>query len=174
MIPRRISEYLDSHAVPYQRKLHRRVITAQELAATVHVPGRRVAKSVMVKANGRVFIALLPATELVDEDRLASALGVPTVRLLHESEFERLFPDCEAGAEPPFGGLYNVPIVIDSALAGAETILFCAGSHEEAIEMRYEDFYRLEGQPPVGAFARIRNGRNAPSSWSDWPQWCER
>ena len=171
MIPRQIVEYLDSHAVPYQRRLHRRVITAQELAATVHVPGRRVAKSVMVKANGQVWIAVLPATEVLDEDRLASVLDAPTVRLLHESEFEGLFPDCEAGAEPPFGGLYGLPVVIDSALAEAESIVFRAGSHEEAIEMRYGDFYRLEKEPRVGAIGRTRT--SAPSLWSDWPQWRE-
>jgi Ala-tRNA(Pro) deacylase len=173
MIPGRIIEYLHSHGVPYERRLHRRVITAQELAATVHVPGRRVAKSVMVEANGQVWIALLPATELVDEDRLASVLNVPAVRLLDESEFEGLFPDCEPGAEPPFGGLYGLPVVIDSALAEAETILFRAGSHEEAIEMRYDDFYRLEWEPKVGAIGRAQERTSTAPLWSDWPQWCE-
>jgi len=174
MIPGRIIEYLHGHAVPYQRHPHRRVITAQELAATIHMPGRSVAKSVLVKADDRVWIAVLPATELVDEDRLASVLDVPTVRLLHESEFEGLFADCEPGAEPPFGGLYGLPVVIDSALAETESILFRAGSHEEAIEIRYEDFYRLEGEPKVGAFGRTETPATPPSAWSDWPQWCER
>ncbi len=173
MIPGRIIEYLRSHGVSYERRLHRRAITAQELAATVHVPGRRVAKSVLVKADGQVFVAVLPATEMVDEDRLATVLGVERVRLLHESEFEGLFPDCEPGAEPPFGGLYGLPVVIDSALCDADTILFRAGSHEEAIAMRYEDFYGLEREPRVGAFGRIQDRPSGPPLWSDWPQWCE-
>lgn len=173
MIPGRIIEYLDSHHVPYERRLHPRAITAQELAATLHVPGRRVAKSVMVKANGQIWIAVLAATELVDEDRLASVLDAPAVRLLHESEFDGLFPDCEPGAEPPFGSLYGLPVVIDSALADAETILFRAGSHEEAIEMRFDDFYGLESEPKIGAIGRA-DRRTSPSPlWNDWPQWCE-
>jgi len=132
------------------------------------VPGRRVAKSVMVKANGQAWIAVVPATEVLDEDRLAAVLDAPAVRLLHESEFEGLFPDCEPGAEPPFGGLYGLPVVIDSALAEAETIVFRAGSHEEAIEMRYQDFYRLEKEPKVGAIGRTRT--STPPVWSDWPE----
>jgi Ala-tRNA(Pro) deacylase len=171
MIPRRIIEYLDSHDAPYERLLHRRAITAQELAATVHVPGRRVAKSVMVKANGQVWIAVLPATELVDEDRLAAVLDADAVRLLHESEFEGLFPDCEPGAEPPFGGLYGLPVIVDPALAEAEAIVLRAGSHEEAIEMRFDDFYRLEQEPRVANIGRAPI--STPQLWSDWPQWCE-
>ncbi|MGZ6144045.1 MAG: aminoacyl-tRNA deacylase [Myxococcales bacterium] len=156
MIPQRIVDYLEQHAVPYERRLHRRAITAQELAATVHVPGRRVAKSVLVEAGGKVFIAVLPAIENVDVERLARVLGVPQARLLHETEFESLFPDCEPGAEPPFGGLYGLPVVIDSALAEVNRIIFRAGSHEEAIELRYADFFRLENEPVVGAFGRPR------------------
>jgi Ala-tRNA(Pro) deacylase len=120
MIPQRIAEYLESHAVQYESRLHRRAITAQELAATVHVPGRRVAKSVMVKAGEKVWIAVLPATEVVDEKSLAAVLDAPTVRLLRESEFQGLFPDCEAGAEPPFGGLFGLPVVVDSTPGSTE------------------------------------------------------
>jgi Ala-tRNA(Pro) deacylase len=168
MIPKRIIEYLHSHAVPYQRRLHQRAITAQELAATVHVPGRRVAKSVMVSANGQVWIAVLPATKVIDNDSLSMVLDAPAVRLMQESEFEGFFPDCEPGAEPPFGGLYGIPVVIDSALAEAESIVFRAGSHEEAIEMRYEDFLWLEKQPKVGPIGRTQT--SAPPVWSDWPE----
>ena len=167
MIPERIAKYLQRHLVPFDRWPHRRAITAQELAATIHAPGRRVAKSVMVEAGGKVWIALLPATKILDLDRLASLLGVPGARLLSEPEFKGLFPDCEPGAEPPFGTLYGLPVVVDSALTGAHRVLFRAGSHEEAIEMSWEDFYRLEGEPFVGDI-----GRPQPVStpWDDWPE----
>lgn len=168
MIPRRIVEYLEAHGVPYERLLHRRAITAQELAAVVHVPGRRLAKSVLVKAGKEIWIAVLPATEIVDLERLAAVLGVPAARLLREPEFEGLFPDCEAGAEPPFGGLYGLPVVVDSALTGADRLVFRAGSHEEAIEMRYNDFCRLENELLVGAIGRPQP--NSPPVWSDWPE----
>lgn len=168
MIPRNIVEYLDNHAVPYRRRPHKLAITAQELAATIHVPGRRVAKSVLVKAEGQVWIAVLPATEVIDEGRLAAAVDAPGVRLLHEAEFEAFFPGCEPGAEPPFGGLYGLPVVIASSLAEEESIVFRAGSHVEAIEMRYEDFCRLEKDAKVAAIGRARS--NVAPTWSDWRQ----
>ena len=168
MIPRNILEYLHEHAVPWQRRVHRVAITAQELAETIHVPGRRVAKSVLVKADGQVFIAVLPATEVIDEGRLASALEAGTIRLLREPEFEAFFPGCEPGAEPPFGGLYGLPVVIDSGLAGEDVVVFRAGSHVEAIEMRYEDFLRLEKSPRVAAIGRSRS-KVAPT-FSQWRQ----
>lgn len=168
MIPQRIVDYLESHGVPYERLMHRRAITAQELAATVHVPGRRVAKSVLVKAGDTIWIAVVPATEIVDEERLAAMLGVPSARLLHESEFEPLFPDCEPGAEPPFGGLYGLPVVVDSTLAESDKVVFRAGSHEEAIEMRYDDFDKLENGPRLGSIGRVQP--SAPRPYNDWPE----
>src|SRR5256886_11525885 len=101
MIPQQIVEYLERNAVAYERHPHRRACSAQELAASMHVPGRRVAKSVIVKGGDQIWIAVLPATEVVDEKRLAEVLGVPSVRLLHEADFESLFAGCEPGAEPP-------------------------------------------------------------------------
>src|SRR2546428_12579085 len=98
----------------------------------MHVRGRRVAKSVIVKGGDQIWIAVLPATEVVDEERLAEVLGVPSVRLLHQADFERLFARCEPGAEPPFGALFGLPVVADSALARAGRIGLCARSHEEA------------------------------------------
>lgn len=168
MIPPGIVDYLERHSIPYQRRLHRRAVTAQELAATVHVPGRRVVKSVLVKAGEKTWIAVLPATGIVDEARLAAAVGAPAVRLLREPEFEGLFPDCEAGAEPPFGGLYGIPIIIDSALDDAGRLIFRAGSHEEAIELDSDDFCRLENEPPVRAISRAQpSPAHLSSDWSE-------
>ena len=168
MIPQNIVRYLESHGVPYERRVHRLAITAQELAATLGVPGSRVAKSVLVKAEGQVFIAVLPATEVIDEERLAAALDAAAVRLLHEPEFETFFPDCEPGAEPPFGGLYGLPVLIDSSLAEEERIIFRAGSHVEAIEMAYEDFCRLESEAKVVPIGRARS--SVAPTWTDWRQ----
>jgi len=154
VIPDPIVEYLEKRSVPYERRSHRRALTAQEVAACMHVTGYRVAKSVIVEAGGRTWIAVLPAAEVVDEDRLAALLGGP-VRFVAEQEFTSLFPGCEAGAEPPFGGLYGLPVVVDSTLAGADSVVFRAGSHEEALELRYQDFAALEHGPMVGSFARI-------------------
>jgi len=168
MIPREIVDHLEKNAVSYERHPHRRACTAQELAAAMHVPGRRVAKSVIVKGGDRIWIAVLPATEVVDADRLAAVLGTPSVRLLAEADFEGLFAGCEPGAEPPFGRLFGLPVVVDSALAEADRIVFRAGSHEECIEIRYEDFRRLEGNPVTGAFGH--RPANVPRVWDEWPE----
>jgi len=153
VIPDQIVEYLEKRNVPYERRSHRRALTAQEVAACMHVTGYRVAKSVIVDAGGRTWIAVLPAAEEVDEELLAALIGGP-VRLVGEQEFTSLFPECEAGAEPPFGGLYGLPVVVESTLASADRVVFRAGSHEEAVELRYQDFADLEHRPTVGLFGR--------------------
>src|SRR5439155_398310 len=104
---------------------------------------------------GKRLIPALPPAEIVDPVRLASALGADRVRILHESEFLDLFKDCEVGAEPPFGALYGLPVVMDRSLAQAPgPLVFRAGSHEEALEMKPEDFVRLE-KPRLADFAVV-------------------
>lgn len=168
MIPRRLIDSLEHHCIPYDLRLHSRAVTAQEVAKTLHVPGRRVVKSVLVEAGGKIWIAVLPAIAFVDWERLATSLGVPAVRPLRETEFQGLFPDCEAGAEPPFGALYGLPIIVDSTLVEAGRLIVRAGSHEEAIEIDYDDFSRLENELHVGAFSRASSDAGQP--WSDWPE----
>jgi Ala-tRNA(Pro) deacylase len=154
MIPKRITDYLDSVHVGYRRLPHETAITAQDLAAALRISGRRVAKSVIVEAEGQRFIAVLPANEMLDEGRLAAALGARSVRLLTESEFTSLFPDCDPGAEPPFGRLFDLPVVMDSSLADRNlNLIFRAGSHTEAVELRYFDFERME-RPIEAAIGR--------------------
>jgi Ala-tRNA(Pro) deacylase len=168
MISRQIVDFLEKHDVSYERHAHPRACTAQELAAAMHVPGRRVAKSVIVKGGDQIWIAVLPASEVVDEKLLAALLGVPSVRLLDEADFASFFPGCEPGAEPPFGSLFGLPVVVDSTLAEAERIVFRAGSHDEAMEIRYEDFRRLERDPKTGSFGCP--AANAPRVWDEWPE----
>jgi Ala-tRNA(Pro) deacylase len=168
MIPNRIIDYLEEHGVPYERHVHRRAFTAQELAAAMHVTGRRVAKTVVVGIADRVWLAVLPASESIDVARLESVLRARFVRILPEAEFARLFPECERGAEPPFGRLYGLPVVVDADLAEAERIVFAAGTHEEAIEMRYEDFADLEERPLVGRFGYVPEV--SPRVWTEWPE----
>ncbi|MFZ5470530.1 MAG: aminoacyl-tRNA deacylase [Myxococcota bacterium] len=151
MISNRIVDYLKRNKVPFTRRWHPRAITAQEVAASIHVTGYRVAKSIIVEADGQKRITVLPAAERIDERRLAEALGAKQVRLCTEAEFAELFPDCELGAEPPFGALYGLPVIVDGTLASDEAVVFRAGSHEETIEMRYDDFERLE-RPKVASF----------------------
>jgi Ala-tRNA(Pro) deacylase len=148
----RIDEFLTGHHVPFTRLPHRSTYTANRVAEVLHVPGKEVAKSVLVRTGHGHVLAVLPATHRVDLERLRRDLGEEQVGLATEAEMERIFPDCERGAMPPFGSLYQVPTVVDESLAGDEEIVFEGQSHDEAIRMTYRDYEAVE-HPRVGHFA---------------------
>lgn len=148
----RLEAYLRDNNVPFQVQHHPRVYTAQEVAAVEHIPGKLLAKVVMVVADGKLVMLVLPATHRVDLAKVGAVLGAREVRLAREAEFAAAFPDCEVGAEPPFGNLYQVPVYVDRALAEDETIVFRAGSHTDTMSLKTADFARLV-QPTVAEFA---------------------
>jgi Ala-tRNA(Pro) deacylase len=153
MPPRAVVEFLDRQRTPYQVLRHVRTYTAQGSAASLHVPGRDFAKPVMLKTGeGHLVMAVVPAPRTVDLGAAEQALGV-TVELAREAEFAPRFPDCEVGAEPPFGQLYGIPVYVDESLGRDPEIVFNAGTHGEAIRMRYEDFERLV-RPAVARLSR--------------------
>jgi Ala-tRNA(Pro) deacylase len=154
MIPAKIIQYLDGKGINYRRIPHARAVSAQELATTLHISGERVVKTVLIEAESERCLAVLPACEHLDEALIADVLGARSIRVLEEAEFKDLFPDCEVGAEPPFGRLYDIKVVLDDSLADRnEDLVFRAGSHEEAVEMRYIDYERIE-RPIVAHIAR--------------------
>ncbi len=149
----KLHEFLDANGVQYQVVTHRQAFTAQEVAATEHVSGKEVAKVVMLRSGSEFLMSVLPAPYLVDLDRAERVTGKPHLVLATEAEFKGLFPQCEAGAMPPFGNLYNLPVYVDAALTHDEYIIFNAGTHTQTVRMKYADFARLV-QPKVGSFAR--------------------
>jgi Ala-tRNA(Pro) deacylase len=151
-----LEAYLREKQVPFDVRHHPRAITAQEVAASEHVPGKMLAKTVMVLADGKMVMLALPAPYQVDVDKAGKVLGVE-VRLAHEEEFENTFPDCEVGAMPPFGNLYEVPVYVEAALAEDETIVFRAGTHTDTMSLSYADFERLV-EPTISEFAASRLG----------------
>lgn len=140
---KKVKYFLDEHDVTYQSIPHSRAFTAQGVAASAHVPGREVAKTVMVKVDDEMAMAVLPASYRVNFELLASLIGADNVELASEEEFRQLFPDCEVGAMPPFGNLYGMEVYVTESLAEDEQIAFNAGSHTELIQMSYQDFERL-------------------------------
>jgi Ala-tRNA(Pro) deacylase len=143
MIADRVRSFLDKNQVKYAVIQHSPAFTAPEIAASAHVPGREMAKSVMVKIEDRFAMIVLPSSKRVSLDEVQRIVGTEKVRLAHEHEFEKLFPDCEAGAMPPFGNLYALDVYVHPALTQDEMIAFNAGSHTEILRMRYADFERL-------------------------------
>lgn len=150
----RLEAYLREHGVAYNLQHHARAYTAQEVAAAEHLPGKLLAKVVMAYADGRLAMLAIPASRRVDLARLAEVFGAKDVRLAHEIEFAACFPDCEVGAMPPFGNLYQVPVYVDRELAEDETIVFQAGTHTDTMSIQYADFERLV-QPEVADFRAL-------------------
>jgi Ala-tRNA(Pro) deacylase len=148
-----IHEFLREAHVPYTVVPHRPAFTAQEEAAATHVPGRDWAKVVACVIDGSPVEAVVPAPSYVNLERLRELAGGNAIRLAHEEELRRLFPDCELGAMPPFGPLYGQTVYVDAALASEERIVFNAGTHRDAIAMRWNDFVKMVN-PIVGKFAQ--------------------
>ncbi len=142
-ICKRLKDFLDKNKVKYQVAGHPEVYTAQEIAAALHVPGKELAKVVIIKAGERFVMTVLPASWRIDMARLKDALKAKEINLATEKEFESLFPDCEVGAMPPFGNLYGVDVYVDRALTEDEEIFFQAGNHIESIKMNYKDYSQL-------------------------------
>lgn len=150
---RRLREYLDENSVPYDVSSHHEAYTAQEVAASLHVPGKKLVKVVIVKAGGKFVMAVMPSTEKIDMDKMREVLKSDDVRLATEEEFKDLFPGCDVGAMPPFGNLYNLDVYVDKALTEDREIIFQGGTHTDTVNMNYEDFANLV-KPIVADFGK--------------------
>ena len=138
-----LTQFLDSSAVKYTTVKHSMAYTAQELAALAHVPGREWAKTVMVKLDGKMAMAVLPASRRVVFDLLKLASGARLAELATEREFRDLCPGCEVGAMPPFGNLFGMDVFVDQELAEDAEISFSAGTHTDMVRLPFADFVRL-------------------------------
>ena len=136
-------EFLDSHQIKYLVISHSVAYTAQGIAALVHLSGKKLAKTVIVKIDGVLAMAVVPASLHVDLDLLRTAAGVGAVEVATEQEFKDAFPDCETGAMPPFGNLYDMAVYADTSFAENEEITFNAGTHRELMRMGWRDLTRL-------------------------------
>jgi Ala-tRNA(Pro) deacylase len=148
----RLDDFLTQCQAPYRRLHHEPVYTANRIAQILHVRGKEMAKSVLVRTSSGYVVAVLPANYRIDLEQLCHDLGDVDVELACEDEMEQLFPDCERGAVPPFGSLYHLTTMVDESLAEDKEIVFEGPNHEEAIGMAYQDYAMLE-HPRLGHFA---------------------
>jgi Ala-tRNA(Pro) deacylase len=147
----KLKAFLDEHKIKYVSIKHSEAFTAQEVAASAHISGKELAKTVIVKIHGQPAMAVLPANRKVVIQDLRDLTGEEKVSFAEESEFKTMFPDCQPGAMPPFGNLYGMEVYVAPGLANQEEIAFNAGTHTEVIQMAYRDFERLV-QPKVLGF----------------------
>jgi len=143
MLENRLKENLEAHKVPYTTINHSQAFTAMEIAEFAHVPGHELAKTVMVRMDGKLAMAVLPSTQRVNLEALRSNTGAAKVEIAHERDFCDNFPGCEVGAMPPFGNLYGMDVYVEPHLAADKEIAFNGGNHTELVKMAYDDFERL-------------------------------
>ena len=156
-IPKRLIECLGENKVSYDVLHHPEAVTAQRIAQAEHVKGRHHAKVVMAKSGDQHLMIVLPADHHIDLEKIEKAVG-KSVSLDNEKEFKPLFPDCVIGAMPPFGNLYDLPTYVDKSLAEQHYIVFEAGTHTDAIKMRYRDYEKIV-KPKVNDLAiKSRSG----------------
>jgi len=143
MPSKKLKSFLDENKVKYISIKHSSAYTAQEIAAIAHIPGKDLAKTVIIKIDGKMAMAVLPASYKVSFDNLKNIIGAKEIRLAYEQEFIDKFPDCEVGAMPPFGNIYGMDVFVAESLADDEEIAFNACNHTELIKMSFSDFEKL-------------------------------
>lgn len=148
----KLKNFLDEKQVRYVSIKHSEAFTAQEIAASAHIPGKEMAKTVILDIDGKMAMAVVPASYHVDFTLLEKEVGATRISLATEESFKEMFPDCELGAMPPFGNLYDMDVYVSKSLAEDEEIFFNAGSHTELIRLNYKDFEKLV-QPKVLRFS---------------------
>jgi len=150
-VAKKLEEVLKANKAKYEKIVHAEAFTSQHTAQAEHTPGKIVAKVVIVKADGKDAMLVVPSTHKLDLNKVKKYLGAKDARLASEQEFEKLFPDCEKGAMPPFGELYTVPLYVDDSLTHNDVIVFNAGTHRESVKMAYKEYDRI-AKPKVGDF----------------------
>jgi len=145
----KLKEYLDANGVKYILITHSQAFTAMEVAESAHVRGQELAKTVMIKLEGKLAMAVLPATRKIEVERLRHGVKAVSLEIANEHDFRADFPGCELGAMPPFGNLYGMQVFVDPGLAEDAEIAFNAGSHTELMRLSYKDFERLVKPTPA-------------------------
>jgi Ala-tRNA(Pro) deacylase len=140
---KKLKKFLDDNNIQYVTITHSQAFTAQKIAASAHIPGKDLAKTVIVKIDGRMAMAVLPGSYRIDMKTLQEVTGSHNIELASEEEFKEMFPECETGAMPPFGNLYDMEVFVAASLTEDEEIAFNAGSHTELIKLSFEDYKRL-------------------------------
>jgi Ala-tRNA(Pro) deacylase len=155
-ILKKLKGVLDEAKIPYEVYNHPLAYTAQEIAAKQHIPGDRIAKVVMLDVDGELVMAVLRGNDKINLTTTMISLAATHARMATENEFVSRFPDCEIGAEPPFGNLFGVKVVVDAALEQDEYIYFNAGNHVQTVCLKYRDFKRLVNPRVARLVAELR------------------
>lgn len=165
---KKLKTFLDGNNIKYVSIKHSNAYTSQEIASSAHVSGKEFAKTVMIKMDEKMAMAVLPASYHIDFEKMKKTLESDKVTLANEAEFKYHFPDCEVGAMPPFGNLYDMDVFVAEALTQNDEIAFNAGTHTELIKMRYKDFEQL-AKPKIFQFSwkTVSFPKDPSERWQD-------
>ncbi len=139
----RLINFLDYHNIKFKLLNHDTTYTCEQLAHKLHVSPSNIAKTVIIKYDKGFAMIVLPADKKIVLRYLKNMLTSDNLELAKESEFKKLFPDCEPGAMPPFGNLYKLPVFVARSLTHDDEIIFNAGTHCDAIKMKFDDYTRI-------------------------------
>jgi Ala-tRNA(Pro) deacylase len=153
----RLKDYFDGNDVKYETFEHPEAYTAQEIAASAAIPGKMLAKTVVVRLDGKLAMAVLPASHVIDFDRLKEVAGVSEAELAPESDYEELFPECDRGAVPPFGNLYGLDVYVARSLMEGPDIVFSGGSITELVKIATANYLRLV-EPRTASYSFKEHG----------------
>jgi Ala-tRNA(Pro) deacylase len=154
-ILKNLEDYLKGEGVEYEINIHSEAYTAQEIAARQHVPGRMLAKVVILKSGEQFIMVVISANCKIDFLKAKERFKVSDIRLATEEEFQDLFPGCEVGAMPPFGNLYDMKVYVGQEITQNEYMVFNAGNHVETVKMKYSDFERLVNPEHIEICAHV-------------------
>jgi CheY-like chemotaxis protein/prolyl-tRNA editing enzyme YbaK/EbsC (Cys-tRNA(Pro) deacylase) len=164
--PRWLQRILTHYGVAYEEHHHPPVCSALRLAEAEHISGYRVAKAVFLVARNRPVAVVVPACARVDLASVQAVLGSADLRFASEEEISRWFKGCQPGSVPPLRLRGDQDILMDRSLACLGNILLPAGTQEDAVAMRFRDWWRMVG-PGTGHFTLASNGhangQTAPS-----------
>lgn len=143
MAVKKLKEFLNTHHVKYVTISHSPAFTSQQVAESAHVSGKEMAKTLIVKLDGKMVMMVLPSNVKLDFYEVQERLGVHKAELASEHEFKDKFAECELGAMPPFGNLFGMDVYLDDRLAKNTEIAFNAGTHSEIMKLAMSDFTKL-------------------------------
>jgi len=155
---KRLKTFLEHHGIQYTQQTHATAYTAAGVASVSHVKGKEMAKAVMVLADEKLVMLVVPANTHIRLKQAKSALKAHQVFLASEADFAHVFPDCEVGAMPPFGNLYGIPVFVDETLTRDKEIAFNAGNHRELIKMSYAEYERVVQPQSVSVATHTAHG----------------
>ncbi|WP_431321259.1 aminoacyl-tRNA deacylase [Rhizobium sp. YTU87027] len=151
-IARKLQDYIDGEGIPYETLDHHRTATTSQSAQAAHVPGSRLAKSVVVHHEMGYVLAVVPSTHRIELSTLQDVMN-KRLGLASEDEVSSLFADCDIGAVPPIGSAYNVPVILDESLGTASDVYFEGGDHRTLVHMSGLSFRNLMKDAQIARFS---------------------